>query len=431
MIITATIIAIFFLIVLSGFLSGSETSLTAVSRAKMHQLEKEGEGKEKEKAKRVNTLVNDMENVIGAILLGNNLVNILASALATSLFIQLLGQGGVAVATLVMTAFILIFAEVLPKTYAITRADSVAMRVAEPISWLKHSTHWLTLGIRGIAKFTLTLVGVKKPVKDDGSAEAEIRGVIELHHSEDSIEYDAKNILFGAMDLEKMNVYDVMIHRKNMSMINAEDPTEDIVKIALDTPYSRLPVYLKDEQQVVGILYTKDLMRELIRVDGDTSKIDILETARSREPWIVTENVNLKDQLDEFLKKKQHVAFVVDEYGVIQGMLTLEDILEEIVGDIKDEYDQQITGIQRQPNANWYEIDGKVTVRDFNRSMGTSIPSDQAVTLAGLYLAKAQRIPEKGDELLIAGHKFEVMKRTHNQIELLKYTPQQHLPYKT
>ena len=430
MIIAATIIAIFILIVLSGFLSGSETSLTAVSRAKMHQLEKEGEEKEKEKAKRVNTLVNDMENVIGAILLGNNLVNILASALATSLFIQLLGQGGVAVATLVMTAFILIFAEVLPKTYAITRADSVAMRVAEPISWLKHSTHWLTLGIRGIAKFTLALVGVKKPVKDDGSAEAEIRGVIELHHSESSIEHGAKDIIFGAMDLEKMNVYDVMIHRTNISMINAEDPTEDIVKIALDTPYSRLPVYLKDEQQVVGILYTKDLMRELIRVDGDTSKIDIVEIARSREPWIVTENVNLKDQLDEFLKKKQHVAFVVDEYGVIQGMLTLEDILEEIVGDIKDEYDQQLTGIQKQPDADSFEIDGKVTVRDFNRSMGTSIPSDQAVTLAGLYLAKAQRIPEKGDELLIEGHKFEVMKRTRNQIELLKFTPYRQIAYK-
>ncbi len=430
MIIAATVIAIIFLIFLSGFLSGSETSLTAVSRAKMHQLEKEGEGKEKEKAKKVNVLVNDMENVIGAILLGNNLVNILASALATSLFIQLLGQGGVAVATLVMTAFILIFAEVLPKTYAITRADSVAMRVAEPISWLKQTTRWLVLGIRGIARFTLKIVGVKKPVKDDGSAEAEIRGVIELHHSEASIEDTERNILFGAMDLEKMNVYDVMIHRKNMSMINAEDPTEDIVKIALATPYSRLPVYLKDEQQVEGILYTKDLMRELIRVDGDTSKIDILEIARSRQPWIVTENVNLKDQLNEFLKMKKHVALVVDEYGVIQGMLTLEDILEEIVGDIRDEYDQHVTGNFKPVGTNSYEIDGKFTVRDFNRKMGTSIPSDQAVTLAGLYLAKAQRIPDKGDELLIEGHKFEVMSRTHNQIELLKITPLQQISYK-
>lgn len=430
MIIAVTVIAIIFLIFLSGFLSGSETSLTAVSRAKMHQLEKEGDGKEKLKAKKVNLLVNDMENVIGAILLGNNLVNILASALATSLFIQLLGQGGVAVATLVMTAFILIFAEVLPKTYAITRADAVAMRVAKPISWLKRTTRWLVLGIRGIARFTLKIVGVKKPVKDDGSAEAEIRGVIELHHSEASIEDTERNILFGAMDLEKMNVYDVMVHRTNMSMINAEDPTEEIVKIALDTPYSRLPVYLKDEQQVVGILYTKDLMRELIRVDGDTSKINILEISRSRQPWIITENVNLKEQLDEFLKKKQHVALVVDEYGVIQGMLTLEDILEEIVGDIEDEYDQQAAGVIKPIGTNSYEIEGTYTVRDFNRSMGTSIPSDQAVTLAGLYLAKAKRIPETGDELLIEGHKFEVMRRTHNQIELLKITPLPQISYK-
>lgn len=429
MIITITIISIVFLLFLSGFLSGSETSLTAVSRAKMHQLEKDGEGKEKEKAKRVNTLVNDMENVIGAILLGNNLVNILASALATSLFIQLLGQGGVAVATLVMTAFILIFAEVLPKTYAISRADSVAMRVAEPISWLKHSTHWLTVGIRGIAKFTLRVVGVKKPVKDDGSAEAELRGMIELHHQEASIESDERDRLFGTLDLEKLNVSDVMIHRTNVSMVNAEAPIEDILKIALDSQFSRLPAYRKDEQEVVGVLYTKDLMQEQIRVNGDTSKIKIDEILR--ETWIITENVNLNDQLNAFLKKRQHMAFVVDEYGVLQGMLTLEDILEEIVGDIKDEYDLQIDGIKKLPDSVSYHIDGKVTVRDFNRSMRTSIPSDQAVTLAGLYLAKVQKIPETGDELLIEGHKFEVMKRTHSQIEVLKFTPHPQIGYKT
>lgn len=427
-VIGVTVACIIFLLFLSGFLSGSETSLTAASRAKMHQLEKDGSPKEKQKAKKVNTLVNDMENVIGAILLGNNLVNILASALATSLFIQLLGQSGVAVATLVMTTVVLIFAEVLPKTYAISRADNVAMRVATPISWLKHSVHWLTLGIRGIAKFTLRIVGVKDPKQDDDSAKDEIRGVIELHLKEEAIETDEKDRLFGAMDLENLIVQDVMVHRKNMSMINADDPIDQIVKIALDSPYSRLPLYRKEQQQVIGILYTKDLMHELIRVGSDNKKLKIDKI--TRPVWFVTETDKLKEQLNLFLSRRTHVALVVDEYGVLQGMITLEDILEEIVGDIRDEYDKEVTGISRQTD-NSYNIDGTVTVRDFNRFMGMSIPSDKAVTVAGLYLAMAQRIPDPGDELLIEGNKFQVVKRKQNQIQLLKFTPKKQLGFKS
>ncbi len=413
--IIGTLIAIVVLIGMSAFFSGSETALTAASRARMHQLEKDGDPR----ASLVNKLIADRERLIGAILLGNNLVNILASALATSLFVSLIpGPLGVAIATGVMTVLVLVFAEVLPKTYAITRPDNMARSVSRPISWLVAGVAWIVIGIQGIVNLTLKIIGVKPP--DDGaSAEEEIRGAIDLHHSEESIDARNRHRLVGALDLKDMTLEEVMIHRKNIVMIDADQPSASIVRKALASPHTRLPLFQGDKEEIVGVLHVKDLLREVVSV-GDISKLDVLDICR--DPWFVPETTWAEDQLDLFLKRRSHFALVVDEYGELQGLVTLEDILEEIVGDIRDEHDVTIQGVRTQEDGSLY-VEGWVTIRDLNRATGWVLPDDEAVTVAGLVIHEAQTIPEPGQRFAFHGHRFDVIRKKRNQITGLKIAP--------
>ncbi|MEM7768759.1 MAG: CNNM domain-containing protein, partial [Pseudomonadota bacterium] len=305
--ISGTIIAVVFLLAMSGFFSGSETSLTAASRARMHALEKEGDPR----AKRVNELIADREGLIGAILLGNNLVNILASALTTSLFITIFGPGGLAtlVATAVMTVLVLVFAEVLPKTYAITRPDQMAMSVARPIGWLVAGVGWIVKGIQAIVNVTLTVIGARDPGAVPTSDE-EIRGVVDLHHAEGGIDPTDRNRLVGALDLKDMSIEEVMIHRKNISMLDADLPTRDLVMKALASPHTRLPLFRGDQEEIIGILHAKDLLRAIAPLRGDLDGADI--EAILRTPWFIPETTSAQDQLDLFLKKRSHFALVVD-----------------------------------------------------------------------------------------------------------------------
>jgi magnesium and cobalt exporter, CNNM family len=395
--IIGTILTIIVLIGMSAFFSGSETALTAASRARMHQFEKDGDGR----AGLVNHLISDRERLIGAILLGNNLVNILASALATSLFMSLMpGPSGVAVATAVMTVLVLVFAEVLPKTYAITRPDNMARSVARPISWLVAGVSWVVAGIQAIVNITLRLIGVKPP--DEG--------------------LDAKNRhrLVGALDLKDMTVEEVMIHRKNITMIDVEQSADAIVRKALASPHTRLPLFRGDQEGIVGILHVKDLLRAIVGNNGKTSGLDILEICR--DPWFIPETTAAEDQLDLFLKKRSHFALVVDEYGALQGLVTLEDILEEIVGDIRDEYDVVVRGVRPQSDGSVY-VEGGVTIRDLNRAMGWELPDEEAVTIAGLVIHEAQTIPEPGQRFAFYGYRFDIARKNRNQITGLKVMP--------
>lgn len=413
--IIGTIVAVLVLLGLSGFFSGSETSLTAASRARMHQLEQAGD----RRAASVNRLLSDQEGLIGAILLGNNLVNILASALATSLFITLFGQSGVAIATAVMTALVLIFAEVLPKTYAITRPDQMAMSVARPIGWLVGGVGWFVAGIRAIVALTLRAAGVSE-AGSLISADEEIRGVVDLHHQEGGVEEAARHRLVGALDLLDMTVEEVMIHRKNISMLDADLPPEELVMTALASPHTRLPLYRGDQEEIIGVLHAKDLLRAVTPLAGDYASLKIDDILRT--PWFIPETTPLQDQLDKFLNRREHFAIVVDEYGELQGLVTLEDILEEIVGDIRDEHDANVQGVRPQPDGA-VNVDGWVTIRDLNRAMGWSLPDEEAVTVAGLVIHEAQTIPEPGQSFVFHGHRFDVLRRHRNQVTGLKVRP--------
>ncbi|MEL6324350.1 MAG: HlyC/CorC family transporter [Pseudomonadota bacterium] len=412
--IAGTLIAIILLLSLSGFFSGSETALTAASRARMHQLEQDGDTG----AARVNKLIADRESLIGTILLGNNLVNILASVLATSLFTSLFGQGGMALAaaTATMTILVLVFAEVLPKTYAITRADTVAKAVSGPIGALVAALSWVVAVIQAIVNLTLRIIGLEVK-SEELSADEEIRGAISLHASEGAVDESHRHRLIGALDLKDLAVSEVMIHRKNIDMLDADQPADELVMKALSSPHTRLPLFRSEREEIVGILHAKDLLRAIAPHRGSLDQIDLDELMR--DPWFVPETTPLLDQLDAFMAKRAHFALVVDEYGVLQGLVTLEDILEEIVGDIRDEHDAPVQGVRPQPDGS-ANVDGWVSIRDLNRALGWSLPDEEAVTVAGLVIHEAQTIPEPGQRFSFHGYRFDILRRNRNQITGLR-----------
>lgn len=402
--------AIVILLMISAFFSGSETSLTAASRARMHALEKDGD----KRARTVNKLLANRENFIGAILLGNNVVNILASVLATSMFTALFGQGGLALAaaTAVMTVLVLIFSEVMPKTYAITRPDSVALVVAGPISLVVKSTSWIIRVIQLIVNGVLRLVGVGAPASPL-SAEEEIRGAIDLHAAEGGVGKDDHLRLVGALDLKDLTVEDVMIHRKNIYMLDADLEPRQLIMKALSSPHTRLPLYRGEKEEIIGILHAKDLLRAALPLGGDGSKLDL--DSILRKPWFVPETTPVQEQLNQFLSRGQHFALVIDEYGELQGLITLEDILEEIVGAIHDEHDVQVQGVRPQPDGS-VNVDGWVPIRDLNRATGWDLPDEEAVTVAGLVIHESQTIPEPGQSFVFHGYRFNVLRRQRNQV---------------
>lgn len=412
-----TLIAVLVLLFFSGFFSGSETALTAASRARLFRLEKEGV----KRAMAVNQLINDRERLIGAILLGNNLVNILASALATSLFIAFFGQAGVVYATLVMTFLVLIFAEVLPKTYAISNPDKVAMSVAKPIKLIVSVFAPVVSAVQWIVRRTLKIWGISvDDTQSILSAHEEIRGAIELHQTEGSVIKKESDMLGAILDLRDMSVDDVMVHRKNMMMINIDLPVDAIVDQMLQSPYTRIPFWQENTENIIGILHAKDLLRAMSTRHGDIENLDIKELLI--EPWFVPETTNLFEQLNAFRKERKHFSVVVDEYGTLMGLVTLEDILEEIVGEISDEHDINVSGVRPAPNGTVY-VDGDVTIRDLNRAMDWNLPDDEAVTIAGLVIHEAQTIPEPSQMFSYYGYRFEVLRKNRNQITALRILP--------
>lgn len=415
-----TIGAIFVLLLFSAFFSGSETALTAASRATMHKLQDDGV----RAADRVNQLKERPERLIGAILLGNNLVNIFASALATALFLNLFGEAGVIIATLVMTFVVLIFAEILPKTIAIARTNRLAMFVAPILSVFVAAfapiVDLIQHGIRRLVHLFGMDIGEGEDVL---SAHEHLRGAIDLHHKEGEVVKWDRDMLGGILDLQELEVADVMIHRKSMEMIDAGQPNDVIVQEVLKSAHTRLPLWREDPENIVGILHQKDLLRALSQVGWDASKLDVESIALT--PWFVPETTELSDQLNAFLRERMHFALVVDEYGVLMGLLTLEDILEEIVGDIRDEYDLAVTGVRPQADGS-FNIDGSVPIRDLNRALDWDLPDEEATTVAGLVIHEAQTIPEPGQIFAFYDYKFEILRRHRNQITALRITAPRH-----
>ena len=403
------------LLTLSALLSAAETSMTAASRGRMHQLERDGD----RAARRVNRLISDQEKMIGAILLGNNVINIGASALTTSVLSAAFpGALGAVIATVVMTVLVVIFAEILPKTLAIARADDVARTLSIPTQWTVRVFGPLANGAQWVVRQTLRPFGIRLDMATDVlAAQEEIRGAVEYHHSEGLVETRDRWMLSGVLDLAEMDGGEVMVHRKAISMIDGDMSPREIVAAALDSAHSRLPIYRKDPENIVGLLHAKDLLRAISEADGRIDRVDL--AAIIRPAWFIPETTSLKDQLAAFLKRRTHFALVVDEYGVLQGLVTLEDILEEIVGEIDDEHDVVVPGVRPGPDGSVVG-DGSVTIRDLNRAMNWSLPDDEAVTIAGLLIHEAQRIPEVGQAFGFHHHLFRVVERKGNQITVLQ-----------
>jgi Mg2+/Co2+ transporter CorB len=403
------------LLTISGLISAAETSMTACSRGRMHQLERDGD----RAAARVNRLLQDQESMIGAILLSNNVINILASALTSTVLSRIFpGALGVALATGVMTVLIVVFSEILPKTLAIARADDVARWMSVPTVWIVKIFGPIAFGAQWIVRHTLRIFGVRMDMETDVlAAHEEIRGAVEYHHSEGAVESRDRRMLGGVLDLADMDVSEIMVHRKNMSLLDADLPVRELVREALDAPHTRIPLYKDESENIVGVLHAKDLLRAVAAADGRLDDLDILTVAR--EPWFIPDTTNLKDQLNAFLKARSHFALVVDEYGALQGLVTLEDILEEIVGEIEDEHDVAIQGVRRQPDGSVH-VDGQVSIRDLNRAMDWNLPDEDAVTVAGLVIHEAQAIPEPGQTFIFHSHRFQVLRRQRNQITALR-----------
>ncbi len=408
---------VIFCLALSAFFSASETALTAVSRARMHALEGGGDAR----AGIVNRLLAARERLIGAMLVGNNIVNVGVSSFTTIVLVGIFGDAGVIYATLLMSLFIIVFAEVTPKTLAIMKPDQVALSVARPVSWAVSLFGPVVFAIEWFVKRFLRLFGVR--IGENQSmltAHEEIKGTVDLLHREGGVVKSDRDMLGGLLDLKELTVEDVMIHRTKMRTIDADLGPAGIVREVLASPYTRMPLWRGTPENIIGILHAKDLLRALDAAGGDASKLNAEQIAFS--PWFVPVITSLPDQLKAFLAKKQHFALAVDEYGEVMGLVTLEDILEEIVGDIKDEHDVAVQGVRPQADGS-VVVDGSVPIRDVNRAMDWSLPDEEATTIAGLVIHEARLIPDAGQAFTFYGFRFEVLRRARNRVTSLKITP--------
>jgi Mg2+/Co2+ transporter CorB len=414
--ITLGVIAL--LILLSGFFSGSETALTAASKARLSQLARKGSAR----AATVVDLKDKSDSLIGAILIGNNIANILASALATSAMISLIGENGVAIATLAMTVLVVIFAEVLPKTYAINNADKMALVVGPIVRALVFVLTPFTWATRVIVGGTLRLFGVSVAAGlGHDEREEELRGLIEMHADGGQEVEHERAMLRSILDLADVEVEEIMTHRGSVRMIDADAPIDALLEEVLESPFTRLPLYREEQDNIVGVLHVKALLRAIRSAKGSTPEsFDVMGIAS--EPWFIPDTTTLLDQLQAFRERREHFAVVVDEYGSFMGVVTLEDILEEIVGDILDEHDVAVAGVRPQPDGS-YIVDGSVTLRDLNREFEWDLPDEEASTIAGLVLYEARKIPDVGQEFSFHGFRFRILRRHRNQMTLLRMTP--------
>jgi Mg2+/Co2+ transporter CorB len=404
-------------LLISAAFAGAETALTASSRATMLQLAKQGD----RRAAIVNRLLEARERLISALLIGNNSVNIIASSLATAVLIARFGDRGVLYSSVVMTFLIVVFAEVLPKTVAFNAPDRFALAVARPIAWTVRLLTPALVAIEALVNWLLCRFGMQV---GEGpsiiSPHEELRGAVDLLHREGGVEKHDRDMFSGLLDLRDLTVSDVMIHRTEMITINADDPPEEVVKAALEAAVTRVPLWRGKPDNIVGIMHAKDLLRAIHAADGDLDKIDIAAVARP--PWFVPDIRPLSEQLKAFRRRKTQLALVVDEYGEVEGLVTLEDILEEIVGDISDEHDIAVPGVRRQPDGS-VNVDGNVPIRDLNRAMDWNLPDDEATTVAGLVIHEARLIPEPGQTFTFHGFRFRVLRRVRNRITVLRITP--------
>ena len=409
---------IVFLLLLAGFFfAGSETALTAASRARLLSLEKNGS----QRAKIVNKLLDIREAMIGSLLVGTSIVNTAAAALTTGILLDIFGDVGIFYATIVISVLTIIFVEILPKTIAINYPESFSLAVGWPVRLVVLIFSPVTGLLGWLVRAILRLVGLEVGKHPSLlSATDELRGTVDLLHKEGSVEKTDRDMFGGLLDLQELTVDDVMVHRTKMFSVDLEEGPAQIVQSVLAAPYTRIPVWKESPENIIGVLHAKDLLRALDAAGNDPLKLDIEEIALPA--WFVPDTTSLVDQLRSFRRRKQHFAFVVDEYGSVLGIVTLEDIIEEIVGDISDEHDLVVTGVRPQADGA-VNVDGSVPIRDLNRAMDWTLPDEEATTIAGLVIHEARTIPEAGQTFTAHRQRFAVLERKGNQVTRLRIWP--------
>lgn len=404
------------LLLISAFFSAAETAVTALSRARIYSLVMDGN----KRAQLVSNLRKKKEALIGAILLGYNAVTIAASTIATAITIKLFGSedGGLAIVTVAMTLLVVIFTEILPKTYAIQNSERVALALAPTLNLLVKLLYPITHTIQLFIRALLKLFGVDSNQSNTLiSATDVIRGTIELHHQEGKMIKQDRDMLGSILDLNDIGVGSIALHRKEVETIDAEMMPAELLDAAVRTMHSRIPLYMGESDNIIGLLHVKDLIKAWNDSDGHITSEGIVSICH--KPWFIPETTSLRDQLLAFRAKRQHFAFVVDEYGAWLGIVTLEDIIEEIVGNIDDEHDETRNSIQKQHDG-CYLVNGDVSLRDLNRALDWNLPDEHAATIAGLLIHEAEKIPAKGEHFEFHGIGFTVIDKKATQITRLR-----------
>lgn len=401
-------------LILSALISSSETALTGVSRGRLSaMINQKHTG-----ALRVWRILDKPKQFISTLLLMNNFVNIVSSAAITLMFVKLFGDKGAVYSTVTMTVLVVIFGEIIPKSIAIARPTESSIRLARFVSFLVTISVPFVMILQFVVDAIFKLIGFQsKGLVDEDVLREELRGSIDVSHQSGAVFKDEKDRLGGLLDLRDLDVSDVMMHRKDITMMDVDMPVKELISEILKTPYTRVPLYQDNTENIVGVLHAKDVLRALIDAETGFNDINILDVMR--KPWFIPETTPVTIQLNKFLSHRNHFALVVDEYGGLRGLITLEDILEEIVGDIRDEHDVEIPGLRHHPDGS-YVINGKTSIRDLNRKTSWRLPDDNYTTVAGLIIHESKTIPEKGQSFLFFGVRFEILERERNQITKIR-----------
>lgn len=361
------------------------------------------------------------DRVLGGLAFAGVLLNAALTVLIADVLVERVGTVGVVYAVLLAAILIGLFAEVLPSAVALKDPERSALALAPLTRAIDFAIRPAAFLVNGAARLALRLFGVRlgdAPLL--ATASEELRGAVDLLHKEGAVPKSDRDMLGGLLDLHQLSVADVMIHRTKMFLIDGDDPPAEIVKQVLAAPYTRIPIYRRTPDNITGMLHAKDMLRALAAVDNDPTRLDLDEVALPA--WFVPDTTPLDEQLKSFRRRKSHFALVVDEYGVLMGLVTLEDIIEEIVGDISDEHDLVVTGVRPQADG-VVNVDGSVPIRDLNRAMDWSLPDEEATTIAGLVIHEARTIPEPGQTFTFHGFRFQVLRKQRNRITALRITP--------
>ena len=408
-----SIFIILILLILSAFFSAAETSITSISSSLIHKLMLQGN----KRAKVINTLSQKKKLVINTVLIGNTIINITASSIATAISIEVLGPQGILFSTISMTLFILIFSEALPKSYAILNPEKIALLISCPLSFCVLILSPITLSIQYTIDFILKILHMHKDNEIISAAEA-MRNLISLHDSQGTMLKQDLDMLSSILDLAETEISQVMIHRKNLLAFNIDTNINDLIKKILASSHSRIPLWKNQEDQIIGVVHVKDVIT-LIREKGKNITQEDLYKVMTK-PWFVPDTTLLSVQLHNFLKNRKHLALVIDEYGALQGIVTLEDVIEEIVGDITDEHDVTTEAPIKKICENIYHINGDTSIRDINRQLRWNLPDEEASTLAGAIVYEVERIPEEEEEFLLYGLSFKILRKNGHTISIIQ-----------